>query len=122
VVYIQEAHPVDAWQIPSNERDNVLHADPTTTDERVDLAGICVRNLGIELPAIVDEADNRVEQAYTGWPDRLYVVDRAGRIAYKSAPGPFGFKPADMAEALQRVLSEQAGTGPESRDPAPPGD
>ena len=65
---------------------------------------MCVRNLGIELPALVDEPDNRIERAYTGWPDRLYVVDRDGRIAYKSAAGPFGFKPAEVAAVLARLL------------------
>lgn len=46
-----------------------------------------MKNLGIEFPALVDEPDNRVERAYTGWPDRLYVIDRSGRIAHKSAAG-----------------------------------
>jgi len=61
--------------------------------------------LGIELPAIVDEADDRVEQAYTGWPDRLYVIDSDGRIAYKSAAGPFGFKPSEVEATLNRLFS-----------------
>jgi hypothetical protein len=39
-----------------------------------------------------------------GWPDRLYVIARDGRIAYKSDPGPFGFKPADMERARLDVL------------------
>jgi hypothetical protein len=33
-----------------------------TTDERVTVAGVCLTQLGIKLPALVDEADNRVEQ------------------------------------------------------------
>ena len=108
IVYIQEAHPIDAWQVDDNLEDDVLVASTRTLDERVSAAGMCVRNLGIELPALVDEPDNRVEQAYTGWPDRLYVVDRDGRIAYKSAPGPFGFKPAEVQETLKRLLPERA--------------
>jgi len=56
--------------------------------------------LGIEMPAIVDNFDDSTDKAYSGWPDRLYVIDREGKIAYKSAPGPFGFKPADMERAL----------------------
>jgi type I thyroxine 5'-deiodinase len=103
-VYIQEAHPIDAWQIPSNERDRVLFTDPKTLDERTQVAGLCVRNLKIDLPAVIDGPDNAAERAYTGWPDRLYVIDRDGRVAYKSAPGPFGFKPAEMALALDRVV------------------
>jgi type I thyroxine 5'-deiodinase len=104
IVYIQEAHPIDAWQVNDNLDDDVLVASTKTVEERVNVAGMCVRNLGIELPALVDEADNRVERAYTGWPDRLYVVDRSGRIAYKSAPGPFGFKPAEVQHTLERLL------------------
>lgn len=104
VVYISEAHPVDSWQLNSNVEDDVLVKSTTTFDERMNVAGVCVRKLGIELPAVVDEADNRVEQAYTGWPDRLYVIDRDGRIAHKSAAGPFGFKPAEVEATLKRLL------------------
>ena len=107
IVYIQEAHPIDAWQVEDNLEDDVLVASTTTTDERVTAASMCVRNLGIELPALIDGQDNAVEQAYTGWPDRLYVVDRDGRIAYKSAPGPFGFKPAEVQKTLERLLPER---------------
>ena len=69
------------------------------------MAGLCVTKLGIELPALVDEPDNRVERAYTAWPDRLYVVAQTGRIAYKSAAGPFGFKPDDVEAALKRLVA-----------------
>ena len=104
IVYIEEAHPIDAWQLDDNIEDDVLVASTKTMDERLSVAGMCVRNLGIDLPALVDGHDNAVERAYTGWPDRLYVVDRDGRVAYKSAPGPFGFKPAEVQEALKRLL------------------
>jgi hypothetical protein len=105
VVYIQEAHPIDAWQVKDNLEDDVLVASTMTKDDRLKVAGLCIRNLGIELPALVDEPDNRAERAYTGWPDRLYVIDRNGRIDYKSAAGPFGFKPAEVEAALKRLVS-----------------
>ena len=104
VVYIQEAHPIDAWQVDDNLEDDVLVKSTMTADERFSTAGLCVKNLGIELPAIVDGPDNRVERLYTGWPDRLYVIDRDGTIAHKSAAGPFGFKPAAVEAALKRLL------------------
>jgi len=104
VVYIQEAHPIDAWQVDDNLEDDVLVKSTMTADERFSTAGLCVKNLGIELPAIVDGPDNRVERLYTGWPDRLYVIDRNGTIAHKSAAGPFGFKPAAVEAALKRLL------------------
>jgi type I thyroxine 5'-deiodinase len=104
VVYIQEAHPIDAWQVNDNLKDDVLVASTMTADDRLKIAGLCVKNLGIELPALVDGPDNRVERDYTGWPDRLYVVDKDGHISYKSAPGPFGFKPAEVETTLRRLL------------------
>ena len=104
VVYIQEAHPIDAWQVNDNLKDDVLVASTMTAEDRLKVADICVKNLKIDLPALVDGPDNRVERDYTGWPDRLYVVDRDGTISYKSAPGPFGFKPAEVEAALKRLL------------------
>ena len=108
VVYIREAHPSDLWQMGVNVRENIVYQSPQNTEERVDLANICVKNLGIEIPAVVDNFDNSTDLAYSGWPDRLYVIDRDGRIAYKSAPGPFGFKPAEM----ERVLVDLIGATP----------
>ena len=105
VVYIEEAHPIDAWQLSANLTDDVLVATTRTADDRYQVAGVCVTKLGIELPALIDEPDNRVERAYTAWPDRLYVIDRHGAIAHKSPAGPFGFKPADVETTLKRILA-----------------
>lgn len=104
LVYIQEAHATDGWQLPVNVRQSVLFADPKNDDERHGVAEACVRKLKLDMPAVIDGADNATERAYTGWPDRLYVLDRAGRVAHKSAPGPFGFEVKDLAAAIRRQL------------------
>jgi hypothetical protein len=62
-----------------------------------------VRKLGIKFPALVDGFENSTEKAYTGWPDRIYLIDAKGRVAYKSRPGPFGFKPQELRSALERL-------------------
>jgi iodothyronine deiodinase-like protein len=103
VVYIEEAHPSNAWQLPVNIADDVVLDSPATSEARAQIGEICVTRLGIKLPAVVDGADNAVEVAYTGWPDRLYVIDRQGAIAYKSKPGPFGFHPNEVQETLERL-------------------
>jgi len=90
----------------SNVRDKVLFASPKNEAERFSVAGSCVRKLGINFPALVDGFDNRVETAYTGWPDRLYLIAPGGRVLYKSKPGPFGFHPEDLADALVRFGRE----------------
>lgn len=105
-VYILEAHPSDVWQTENNIKQGVVFASPRNEDERAQVAGSCVRKLGIKFPAVLDEFGNSTESAYTGWPDRLYLVDQAGRIAYKSKPGPFGFKPAELKAALARVTGK----------------
>jgi hypothetical protein len=105
VVYILEAHPVDAWQSEDNEKDKVSVVSPKSLAERCEVEGACATKLALRIPAIIDDLENSTEAAYTAWPDRLYVIDRDGRVAYKSKPGPFGFKPAEMEVALKRVLS-----------------
>ncbi len=88
----------------SNVRQNVVFASPKSLDERTTVAESCVRNLHIDIPALLDNFQNTTEVNYTGWPDRLYVIDRDGRVAFKSKPGPFGFDPSAMEEALKRVV------------------
>ena len=104
VVYISEAHPSDVWQMQSNIKDNVVFASPRDEEQRGAIAGTCVRKLGIEIPAALDEFGNSTEAAYTAWPDRLFLIDAAGHIVYKSRPGPFGFKPDELKSALATLI------------------
>jgi hypothetical protein len=90
--------------MPSNVRQKVIFASPGNFEERSSVADTCVRQLHIPIPALIDNFADTTEIAYTGWPDRLYVIDRNGRIAYKSKPGPFGFEPASLERALKPVL------------------
>jgi hypothetical protein len=91
----------------SNIRDQVVLASPKDEDERGLVAGTCVRKLGIKFPAVVDKFSNSTERAYTGWPDRMYLIDGQGKIAFKSRPGPFGFKPDALGAALERLLGKR---------------
>ena len=109
MVYITEAHPSDVWQMQSNIKDAVVFTSPKNEEERAFIAGACVRKLAIEFPALLDEFGNSTEQAYTGWPDRIYLIDLHGRVAYKSPPGPFGFKPEQLGIALAQTVSRTAG-------------
>ena len=76
----------------SNVRQGIVFASPRDYGERAGVADACVRKLNIRIPALLDTFDNATERAYTGWPDRLYLIDRTGRVAFKSAAGPFGFE------------------------------
>ncbi|MCZ2074929.1 MAG: hypothetical protein LC130_08000 [Bryobacterales bacterium] len=103
VVYIQEAHPTDLWQLPSNVTDGVLFASPRSDGKRTCTALAWMRNLNLRLPAVLDHIDNLTERAYTAWPDRMYLIDRKGRVAFKSAPGPYGFSTPDREQSLREI-------------------
>ena len=90
--------------MPSNIRQNVIVSTPRSYEERTSVADSCVRQLHLPIPALIDNFANTTEVAYTGWPDRLYVIDKNGRAAYKSRPGPFGFEPAAMEQVLKQSL------------------
>ena len=113
MVYIEEAHPIDAWQDSDNVKAHIFLHSTRTVSERCADAGTCLTKLGIRFPAVIDDLANTAERAYTAWPDRLYVIDRDGRIAYKSQPGPFGFKPDEVARTLAHIFPpSQASAAP----------
>ena len=106
MVYIREAHPEDGWQVPQNERQGIKIKQPTTEKERTDVAHKACTLLKISLPTLVDGMDDKVNQAYAAWPDRLYIVDKDGKIALMGDPGPRGFKPS--VDASQSWLEKLA--------------
>jgi hypothetical protein len=106
MVYVREAHPTDGWKMESNVRAGVAVRQPTTQDER---AAVCTKfceRLKPTMPVAVDELNDPVGHAYSGMPGRMYVIDRAGLVAYQSGRGPFGFKPAELEQALIMCLLE----------------
>ena len=93
MVYIKEAHPKDGWKSESNERDGINIKDPTTLVAREATATNACALLNITWPALVDTMENAVSEAWAAWPDRVFVVDAAGRIAVQARHGPYGFAP-----------------------------
>ena len=104
VVYIKEAHPEDGWVEPTNRRSAIRVVDPTSDEERTAVAQTCAVRMRIQIPVAVDAVDNRVASAYGGWPDRLYLIGRDGRVAFQGGEGPFGFKAAELEAAIEREL------------------
>jgi hypothetical protein len=107
-VYVREAHPTDGWHMVSNDRVGVSTAQPKTYEERVAVANQCHRLVQFSMPLLVDEIGDPTGNDYSGMPARLYVIDRAGKVAYKSGRGPFGFKVGEMEQALVMTLLEES--------------
>ena len=91
----------------SNDQAGVAVKQPRTNQERTSVAEKCCSTLGMTIPLLVDGIRNRVEEAYSGFPDRLYLIDSQGRVAYKGGRGPVGFKPEEMEQALALLLAAE---------------
>jgi alkylhydroperoxidase family enzyme len=91
----------------SNDRAGIAVPQPRDKAERSRVAVTCCSSLGITMPMVVDEMNDLVGHLYSGMPDRLYVIDRDGRVAYKGGRGPFGFNVREMEQSLILTLLDQ---------------
>ncbi|NJN83518.1 MAG: hypothetical protein HC802_15370 [Caldilineaceae bacterium] len=103
MIYIREAHPTDGWDVGSDYRTD----DPRTIEERRNVASDCEIALQHGIKTYVDEMDDAVMTAYAAWPERLYLVDTTGHIAYASGRGPWGFQPGELQTAIETLTKEQ---------------
>lgn len=110
VVYIQEAHPSDEWQMDINVEQDVVFEQPKTYEQREAVARACSLGLDVSIPMLIDEMDDGTNRAYGAVPDRLFLVDAEGNVAFKGEPGPMGFRPDDLAAAIEQTLQKEAAT------------
>ena len=86
-----------------NKTERVVFNRPRKWNERKSVAKACCSKLNLSMPCVVDTIDNKVDKLYAGWPERLFVIDRTGRIAYAGKQGPWGFRPEEADRALRRL-------------------
>jgi hypothetical protein len=91
----------------SNERVGVSVAQPATQAARNLVASQCCQALKLTMPLLVDTIDDQVNRAYSGFPDRLYLIDREGKVAYKGGRGPFAYRPRELEQTLLMLLIDE---------------
>jgi Iodothyronine deiodinase len=101
-VYVREAHPTDEWQMKSNVKDDVCYAQPKTLEQRMAIANDFTKRFKYPLPFGVDDMSNAANDAYAAWPERFYIIDESGHIAYRGGMGPFNYKPSEVRDWLAR--------------------
>ena len=107
VVYIREAHALDS-RSPLGGDGNPIVEDPTTQEERDAVAKVCMTKLALDpMPALVDDLEDTANTAYSGWPDRIYLIGKDGKVAYHGFEGPFGFKPDELEDAILAELTAE---------------
>ncbi len=105
LVYIREAHPDDGWQMQMNRTEGVVFDQPSTDVERATIARACIARFALPLPVLLDPVSNEIDRAYAAVPSKLYILDREGRIAYRSGPGPWEFD----VDAWEAAIRDQEG-------------
>ena len=108
VVYVQEAHPTDGWQSDTNITDNVLYRQHQSFDEREEVAQACSLDLHLDLPVLVEEMSNSIDEAYGAAPERLYLVGADGSVAYQGGAGPHFFDLDEWEQAIEACLTVEA--------------
>ena len=116
IIYMREAHPIDGWWLGKGLLGLLLKIkgtraikdvyDPRTMDDRNQVAARCELELGYRIPTLVDEMDDPVNKAYAAMPTRMYLVGTDGRVAYAGGLGPWGFKPKELKNAIEKLLNE----------------
>jgi Ca2+-binding EF-hand superfamily protein len=109
MVYTRESHPADGWRLASNDRAGVIINQPRTAREREMASRRLCQATPASIPVLLDRMDNAMTEAYAAFPDRLYLIDRRGRVVYKGGRGPVGFDPRSLEEALVLTLLAEGG-------------
>ena len=66
------------------------------------IANDFVKRFQYTIPLLVDPIQNSANAAYSAWPERFYIIDETGKIAYKGGPGPFEYKPEEVVQWLSK--------------------
>ena len=104
IIYTSEAHAADSDRPAGKDVEQ-----PVTTEERREVAVKFLDEMELEIPALLDNIDNKTSIDYASLPDRIYLVGKDGKIAYAGAKGPRGFKPEELAQAIDNELGGKAG-------------
>jgi hypothetical protein len=90
----------------SNTKAGVAANQPQSLAERTAVCTEFCQRLKPTMPVAVDDVNDVVGNAYSAMPARLYLIDTAGKVAYQSGRGPFGFKVPELEQALVMSLLE----------------
>ena len=103
-VYIREAHAEGEDQVLRNLDEDVIFEQPTTSDERAEIASACMLRYNFSFPMLMDNMENEAEEKYMSWPDRLYAIDSQGKIAYQGGMGPLYFDVNEFEQELGKLV------------------
>ena len=103
-IYINEAHPDDGWQIKVNLDADIIHNQPTTIEERADIAEVCQLDLRLNMLVLLGDIENETDLSYAARPVRLFVLDEDGVIVHRSGVGPRDLDVEGALAAIETIV------------------
>lgn len=96
-VYVREAHPGGSLPSHGSMRDKVSAAAILRDEEEV------------RFPVLVDDLNGKVHRKYGSLPNPTFLIDKSGRIAFRS----LGSRAATLREAIEELHERQQQRGVE---------
>ncbi len=90
-VYVREAHPGEKLPAHKSIEDKIRAAELFRDEEDV------------EIPILIDDVDGRVHKKYGTLPNPTYIIDKSGRVAFRS----LWTRPNVIEDALEELLELQ---------------
>jgi len=110
LVYISEAHAVDDRRpVPYAVEKNI--SEHTTYGERCSVAGRLLTDEKLTIPSIIDKMDNKVAEDYDAHPNRVFLIQKDGKLGVAAGTGPRGWRPG--LKGVKAWLTEYKATGKE---------
>ncbi len=110
IVYIREAHAADSSWPVGYAKDMGIN-DHKDYGERCAVAKRMFEDKKLTIPGLIDGFDDKVNDAYQGWPTRVFLIRKDGKLGVAGGRGPWGLRPA-LKEARE-WLAEYKKTGKE---------
>jgi type I thyroxine 5'-deiodinase len=99
IMYCQEAHASDEWQIGSKYKIN----QHKTLEERIECAKLLMKDYQYSGEILIDSMNNSFQEIYSSWPTRYYLIHN-NQIKYICEPKNATFTFDAIIDTLNKLL------------------
>jgi Iodothyronine deiodinase len=103
IVYIRDTHPVLGFRAPTNDRRGIgQEQEPKNLADREKWACEDRKKMKCTIPVVMDTFADKTMKAYDAFPQRVYVLDKQGKVVYASS-GLIGFEVESVTKAVKAL-------------------
>jgi hypothetical protein len=103
IVYIRDTHPALGFRAPTNDRRGIPpEQEPKSVEDREKWACEDRKKMKCSIPVVMDTFDDKTLKAYDAFPQRVFVLDKDGKVAYVSS-GLSGMEAGAVEKALDAL-------------------